>query len=69
MRVWIDREKCVRAENCVITAPTVFVIDEEGKARLLDPASIDEDALLLVAELCPTEAIVIESDDGEPVYP
>jgi ferredoxin len=69
MRVRVDREKCVRAENCVVSAPTVFVIDHEGKARLVDPHSVDDDTLLLTAELCPTEAIVIESDDGEQLYP
>lgn len=69
MRVRVDREKCVRAENCVVTAPTVFAIDEDGKARLVDPHSVDEDMLMLVAELCPTEAIVIENDDGEQLYP
>ena len=69
MRVKVDREKCVRAENCVVTAPTVFTIDEFGKARLVDPNSVDDDTLMLVAELCPTEAIIIESDEGEQLYP
>ena len=69
MRVRVDREKCVSAENCIVSAPTVFVLDEDGKARLLDPASIAEDALWMVAELCPTEAIILEDDDGQQLYP
>jgi ferredoxin len=69
MRVRIDREKCVSAENCVVTAPTVFALDEDGKARLIDPSSVGEDTLWMVAELCPTEAIVLEDDDGEQLYP
>jgi ferredoxin len=43
MRVRVDREKCVSAENCVVTAPTVFVLDEDGKARLIDPSTVAED--------------------------
>ena len=69
MRVRIDREKCVTAENCVITAPTAFIVDDGGKARLVDPSSVSEETLWLVAELCPTEAIVLESDDGDQLYP
>jgi ferredoxin len=69
VRVQVDREKCVRAENCVVTAPTAFVIDDEGKARIIGPRSIDDDTLWLAAELCPTEAIILESDDGEQLYP
>jgi ferredoxin len=68
MRVRVDREKCVGAENCIVTAPTVFAMDD-GKARLVDPRTVDDDTLLLVAELCPTEAIVIENDEGEQIYP
>jgi ferredoxin len=69
MRVRIDREKCVSAENCVVTAPTAFFLDEEGKARLLNPDSVDNDTLWIAAEMCPTEAIIIEGDDGEQLYP
>jgi ferredoxin len=53
----------------VVTAPTVFILDEDGKARLIDPSSVTDDTLWMVAELCPTEAIVLEDDDGEQLYP
>lgn len=69
MRVRIDREKCVSAENCVVTAPTVFYLGEDGKARLLAPDSVGADTLWIAAEMCPTEAIILESDDGEQLYP
>jgi ferredoxin len=69
VRIRIDREKCVSAENCIVTAPTAFILDEEGKARLLDPETVSEDLLWMAAELCPTEAIRLESDDGELLYP
>lgn len=69
MRVRIDRDKCIGAENCVVTAPTVFILDDDGKARLVDVEQAPEDLLWLAAELCPTEAIVLEADDGEQLYP
>ena len=69
MRIRIDRERCVAAENCVVTAPSVFEMDADGKARLIDPLSVDPEMLWLAAELCPTEAIVLESDAGEQLYP
>jgi ferredoxin len=69
MRVRIDREKCVSAGNCVVTAPTVFILDDDEKAALLEVASVDEDTLRVAAELCPTEAIVLETEDGEQIYP
>lgn len=69
MRVRIDREKCVSAGNCVVTAPTAFLMDAENKARINDPGSVEGDVLFLAAEMCPTEAIVIENDDGEQLYP
>jgi ferredoxin len=69
VRIRIDREKCVSAGNCVVTAPTAFLLDGEQKARLIDPESVDEDTLLLAAEMCPTEAIILDSDDGERIYP
>lgn len=69
MRIRIDREKCVSAGNCVVTAPTAFMLDDDQKARPVDPASVDEDSLWLAAEMCPTEAIILESDDREQLYP
>lgn len=69
MRVRIDRDKCIGAENCVVTAPSVFVLDDDGKARLLDTTDVADDLLWLAAELCPTEAIMLFTDDGDQLYP
>lgn len=69
LRLRIDREKCVSSGNCVVAAPTVFLLDAEQKARLVDPESVDDDTLYLAAEMCPTEAIVLEDENGEQLYP
>lgn len=69
VHVRIDRERCIGSENCVANAPSVFKIDADGKVVLLDPGSVDEETLWFVAEICPTEAIVIEDDEGNQLYP
>jgi len=53
----------------VALAPTVFAFDEEDKAIVLDPSSVDDDALLEAAESCPENAIIIEDDEGNQLYP
>ncbi len=70
VRVRIDRNLCTGLGNCVALAPDVFELDEDGKAVVLDPASVvDDDALLEAAESCPYDAIIILDDEGNQVYP
>ncbi len=69
MKVRIDRALCLGLGNCVALAPTVFELDEEGKALVLDPSSVTDDALLEAAESCPYDAIILEDDKGHQVYP
>jgi len=53
----------------VALAPTVFAFDEENRAIVLEPASVDDDTLLEAAESCPEDAIIIEDDEGHQLYP
>ncbi len=69
MKVRINRDLCTGLGNCVALAPTVFELDEEDKAVVLDPSSVDDDALLEAAESCPYGAIILEDDEGNQVYP
>ncbi len=69
MKVRVDRDLCVGLGNCVALAPTVFKFDDEGKAVVLDPASVNNDALFEAAESCPYDAIIILDDEGDQVYP
>lgn len=69
VRVRIDRNLCTGLGNCMALAPDVFELDEEGKAVVLDSASVDDNALLEAAESCPYNAIIIEDDEGNQVYP
>lgn len=67
--VSIDQSRCIGAGNCVHIAPTAFQLDEENIAYLLDPASVDDETMLDAARSCPTNAIYLDTEDGQAVYP
>jgi len=69
MKVKIDRDLCIGVSNCVAIAPTVFKLDDKNKAIVLDPSSVDDDTLLEAAESCPENAVIIEDDEGNQLYP
>jgi len=69
LKIRVDRDLCIGVSNCVAIAPTVFKLDEENKAVVLDPSSVDDDTLLEAAESCPENAIIIEDDEGHQLYP
>ena len=69
MKVRVDRDKCQGMAYCISAAPTVFELDEQNKAVLLDASSVDEDTLRQAAESCPLDAIILEDDEGNQVYP
>jgi len=69
MKVRVDRDLCIGVGNCVALAPTVFAFDEENKAVILDPSSVDDNTLLEAAESCTENAIIIEDDEGRQLYP
>ena len=69
MQVRVDRDLCIGVGNCVAFAPTVFKLDEENKAVVLDPPSVDDNTLLEAAESCPEQAIIVEDDEGHQLFP
>ena len=69
MKVKVDRDLCIGVGNCVAFAPTVFALNEENKAIVLDSSSVDDNTLLEAAESCPENAIIIEDDEGHQLYP
>ncbi|MBI2891273.1 MAG: ferredoxin [Nitrospirae bacterium] len=69
MKVKVDRELCIGAANCVGIAPAVFKIDSENKAIILNETAADDDTILNAAEACPTQAIILEDDQGNQIYP
>ena len=69
MKVRVDRNLCIGVGNCSAYAPTVFALDEENKAVVLDPSSVDDETLLEAAESCPQNAIIVEDDEENQLYP
>ena len=41
MKVKVDRDLCIGVGNCVAYAPTVFALDRENKAIVLDSAAVE----------------------------
>ncbi|GAA4105295.1 MULTISPECIES: ferredoxin [Actinomadura] len=62
MKVTADRNVCIAAGNCVLTAPDVFDQDEdEGTVVLLqdEPSEELQEAVRRAVTLCPSGAIAI----------
>lgn len=69
LKVEVNRDLCIGAASCVVLAPTVFELDNEGKAVVLDPSSASEQEIMEAAQSCPTGAIVIHGAAGQQVWP
>jgi len=69
MKVKVNRELCGGVSNCVAITPTVFKLDDQNRAVVLDPSSVDEETLIEAAESCPENAIIVEDDEGSQLYP
>ncbi|MFQ6330976.1 ferredoxin [Nocardia sp. CWNU-33] len=66
MELEVDRERCIGAGMCALTAPGVFDQDtEDGRVVPLDPtpAPEQEPAVREAAQVCPSGAITIVSDN------
>ena len=69
MQVRILRAECCGNAQCTEIAQDVFALDSKGKAIVLDPDAVPVEKLIEAAEACPCSAIIVEDDDGNPVFP
>lgn len=62
--VSVDGARCQGAGQCVMTAPGVFDLGDDGTVRLLRDrvAEPEADELVAAAELCPAQAIAVRRD-------
>ncbi len=60
---------CIGAGPCITVAPTVFALDADNIAVVIDPNGADAETILEAAKACPVEAIVIDDENGERVFP
>lgn len=67
LRIHVDPEKCQGHNRCKALAPSLFVLDELGRAREagegIVPQNLAEQARLAVAN-CPENAISLQSGDA-----
>ncbi len=70
MKVVVDRNLCIGAAPCVAIAGSVFQLDDEGKAIVIDAHGADDQTLMLSAQACPVLAIFLydEATDAQ-LYP
>jgi ferredoxin len=68
IEIEVDRDLCIGSGDCVDTAPAVFELDDDGKARVIDPDGADVDVIVDAAANCPVTAIFVLGDDGD-IYP
>jgi ferredoxin len=59
MRIEADRDVCVGAGNCVLTAPDIFDQDDEGLVTLLepDPPAERDGEVEQAVRMCPSGAL------------
>ncbi|MGD2104907.1 MAG: ferredoxin [Anaerolineae bacterium] len=69
MQARVDRDLCIGSAMCVATAPDVFELDDEGLSRVVDPDAGNEELLRDAAEGCPVQAVILEDDEGNQIYP
>ncbi|MEK7637681.1 MAG: ferredoxin [Patescibacteria group bacterium] len=84
-KIVVNRDLCIGAASCVVNAPGVFELDGENKAVIMqkggaknsgpterpnfEDGTIDDEALLMAAQSCPTKAIFVYDEDDRQVYP
>ena len=66
----VDRVLCFGFGDCVDSAPGVFELDDESKSIVVDPDAQDKDDIVLAAQDCPVDAIIVcDAESGEQIYP
>ena len=65
IRIEVDVGLCIGSGDCVETAPEVFELDEEDKARVIDPDGAEVDVVIEAAGNCPVTAIFVYGEDGD----
>ena len=70
MKVVVDRNLCIGAAPCVAIAGSVFQMDDEGKAIVIDAHGADDQTIMLATQACPVLAIFLYDEaDGRQLFP
>jgi ferredoxin len=69
MKFRISRAACIGNGRCVDVAPEVFGLDHFNKAIIINPRGADEEKIIDAAHACPVQAVIVETDAGERIFP
>lgn len=71
LRIVIDRLLCVGFEDCIVIAPEVFRLDDEGIVEFTPNADAmtDRDRLIEACRACPVDALTAVDGDGTILAP
>lgn len=69
-KIQVKRDDCIGAASCVAFSPTVFELDGQTKAVIIDGAEDTPENILMAAQSCPTKAIIVtDAETGEVIWP
>ena len=68
-KIIVDRSLCIGAASCIAVAPGVFSLDGENKAVVYNDNGADDETILLAAQSCPTQAILLFDEEGNQIFP
>lgn len=69
-KIYVDRKACIGVATCVVIAPEVFDLDDEGIAIVKEGAEkIDDNKILMAAQSCPVLAIHLFDEEGNKIFP
>ena len=68
-KIVVDRDLCIGVASCVTVSSATFKLDGESKAVVINPDDADDQTILLAAQSCPTQAIILFDKNGKQIYP
>lgn len=72
MQVHIDRDSCSGTGTCVRLVPGLLRMVKDGLdtyAEVIPGGAAADDDLWAAAQACPWAAVILESDDGQVLFP
>jgi len=67
-KVVVVQSKCIAAASCIAISPTLFKLNEQNLAEMIEEGSDELDNIMLAAQSCPTGAIEIYEGEAR-VWP
>ena len=61
--------RCIGVGYCEVCAPAVFRLNARRIAEVIDPEGADEATIMQAAMECPVDAIIVETEDGDQLWP